>query len=373
MIDIEALREINYIIEHDSTSSTYKYALLKAVIESTQKYDHLIQIKKGKAHIPLGLIVEQWIIDYMPFVFSSISQQNNKAVLDKPIELHYQNIFNILNLDNKQNWEYAYKQFIKAYKYDIMNSELSNEFFKLSKKIAEKISNMPMKFTGKEHYGFFQPEYTKFGHVQINSKQTYDSGYFINIFGTFSMAESYYQIFRYLGQTLYGKSTIITKWKEKTIALNQGRKVIDELDRLLTNPFDDRDTAGSRSIFQGEQKCVWTGDIVSQKQMDIDHLLPYSIWVNNDFWNLLPTNRVLNQKQKKDKIPTRLLIQKQADTIIDYWKVYEDKISQLFLSQISISLTGSDLYSVNYDKAIEALCKKSDYLIHDRGHSGFEI
>ena len=75
MIDTNALREINYIIEHDSTSSTYKYVLLKSVINASQKYDHLIKIENSRAIIPIGLIVEQWILDYMPFVFKEVSQQ----------------------------------------------------------------------------------------------------------------------------------------------------------------------------------------------------------------------------------------------------------------------------------------------------------
>jgi hypothetical protein len=53
MINTEALRQINFIIEHDSTSSTYKYVLLKSVINASQKYEHLINIEKGRANIPL--------------------------------------------------------------------------------------------------------------------------------------------------------------------------------------------------------------------------------------------------------------------------------------------------------------------------------
>lgn len=62
MIDTEALRQINYVIEHDATSSTYKYVLLKSVITACQKYDHLITIEEDTVKVPLGLIVEQCVI-----------------------------------------------------------------------------------------------------------------------------------------------------------------------------------------------------------------------------------------------------------------------------------------------------------------------
>ena len=97
MIDTQALREINYIIENDSASSTYKYVLLKSVINASQKYDHLIKFENKRAIIPLGVIVDQWILDYMPFVFKDIFQGTSKtSVLDKPITDIYDNIFKLL-------------------------------------------------------------------------------------------------------------------------------------------------------------------------------------------------------------------------------------------------------------------------------------
>ena len=42
----------------------------------------------------------------------------------------------------------------------------------------------------------------------------------------------------------------------------------------------------------------------------------------------------------------------------------------LFKSQIEVALTGNNK---NLDAAIESLCKKSDYLIYDRGHQAFNL
>ena len=107
--------------------------------------------------------------------------------------------------------------------------------------------------------------------------------------------------------------------------------------------------------------------------MDVDHILPYSVWFNNDLWNLLPTERNLNQKKKKDKIPTRELIESRAEIIVDYWQKYEKAMPQLFSSQLALSLTGKNESTIDYEYSIESLCKKSDYLIHDRGHTMFYL
>ena len=375
MIDINALREINYIIEFDATSSTYKYALLKAVINATQKYEHLVTNNKSRASIPLGLIVEEWICDYMPFVFANIKQQNSGAVLDREIELHYHNIFNMLGIESASSWEYAYKEFMQAYRYKLIsNRELSHEFLKLAKKMAQKIVTMPMKYTGKKHYAIFQPHTTTFGDIKINAKQTYDTGFIVHSFGMFDISIEHYYIFRYLGQSLYGTSTIQAKWKSKTIALNKSTTQASEIEKMLGEAFDNRDTTTARAIFTGDQECVWSGRTLTQNDMDIDHMLPYSVWMNNDLWNLLPAQRELNQHKKKDKIPTRALITKRSEIIKHYWDVYDKKSQQLFRSQLSISLTGDMMYmNNNYDAAIESLCAKSDYLIQDRGLVGFDI
>jgi len=69
IISIDALSQINRIIEQDKISSTYKYALLKNTIDVCQRYDHLIEIKNNNALLPFGLVIEGWIFDYLPFVF----------------------------------------------------------------------------------------------------------------------------------------------------------------------------------------------------------------------------------------------------------------------------------------------------------------
>ena len=373
MIDIEALRQINYIIEHDSTSSTYKYVLLKSVINASQKYDHLIKIENARAHIPLGLIVEAWILDYMPFVFKNIAQQNNKSILDKPLTTIYDRIFEILDLDRAVEWEYAYIQFFKAFQ--TPTTELSKEFFQLSKKMAAKIVTMPMKYTGESEYGFFRPSRYRFGEVKFSNSDIFNSNFLIVNFDTFSISEQHYNIFRYLGQTLYGTSTIISKWKQKTNLLNADQEVSKNIiDKLSGETLEVRETNTIRNILPDQKICVWSGKQLKGNGYDVDHILPFSVWSNNDLWNMLPTDRHLNQQQKKDKIPTRRLIEKSANRIMEYWSYYETAMPLLFSSQIEVALIGENFKENNcYERAIESLCKKSDYLIYDRGHSKFEI
>jgi len=36
-------------------------------------------------------------------------------------------------------------------------------------------------------------------------------------------------------------------------------------------------------ILNEEQECVWSGKELKGNNYDVNHILPYSIWVNNDY------------------------------------------------------------------------------------------
>jgi hypothetical protein len=91
---------------------------------------------------------------------------------------------------------------------------------------------------------------------------------------------------------------------------------------VLKSPITAREIAASKAFYrellqsEGTVYCVWSGKRVSG--YDIDHIIPFSVWKNNDLWNLLPAQKQLNQ-QKRDRIPAGELIEKRSDLIMhDY-------------------------------------------------------
>jgi len=234
---------------------------------------------------------------------------------------------------------------------------------------------MPMRFTGKLDYEFFTPSQLNFGSVKLPKDEAYNSSFVVNSFEYFSISEQHYDIFRYLGQTLYGTSTIMAKWKKKTVSLNADQEITkDIIDKLSSDTLEIRETASIRKILKQDKECIWSGKELKDKNYDVDHVLPFSVWFNNDLWNMLPTDRALNQHKKRDKIPTRKLIEKRADVIMHYWDDYQEAMPLLFKSQLEVSLVGVDIAADKIlNTAIESLCQKSDYLILDRGHKAFSI
>jgi hypothetical protein len=134
----------------------------------------------------------------------------------------------------------------------------------------------------------------------------------------------------------------------------------------------ERDTSDIRSILQDGMECVWSGKVLTRKTSDIDHVLPFSVWFNNDLWNLLPSDKKINN-QKRDKIPSPKLIKKRADAIIGYWKLYERQWKHRFNNELYVSLLNDNRSDYLYEEALESLLKKASYLIYDRGFNSFDV
>lgn len=98
--------------------------------------------------------------------------------------------------------------------------------------------------------------------------------------------------------------------------------------------------------------------------------MPYSLWQNNNLWNLVPVKKSVNLR-KRDKIPTPELIERSSERIKSVWRLYAESYGSQFEKEIFEGLgTGLDH---GMDDAIGALKLKSEYLIEKRGFQKFEL
>ena len=76
------LKNVGKIIERDSKDTTYKFALLRGVIDIIQENSPFIKIQEGKALIPCWLMVEKWLVYYYPIMghASFIPQKNGEQI-----------------------------------------------------------------------------------------------------------------------------------------------------------------------------------------------------------------------------------------------------------------------------------------------------
>ena len=81
-MDTEVFSNIHKIIERDSKSTTYKFALLRGVIEIIQDHSPYVAFQDDRVHFPTGLLIEKWLLYYYPLLESKaiLPQINGECV-----------------------------------------------------------------------------------------------------------------------------------------------------------------------------------------------------------------------------------------------------------------------------------------------------
>ena len=386
-LDLENLKSINYILERDSKDTTYKFALLRSVIEATQYYDHLKKVSGETVSFPLGVLIEKWIMYYYPLVENGIPQKYGEDGTKGKTLAFGKYLKKICNY-------YKDKGGFSFFNYDIKRGHLPasiiNDFLDLLKSLKNTITNMPMKYLGTSYY---QDYYSIFKYNRdaksVKIPGNPDIEFIIKNFGTFSFPYNLYVVFRYLGSLINGTESIIYQWAKFSVRadIKQALTVENVLDKLLLTPETERDVLISKNFFQNFIKqnqtleCVWSGKNITHSTINIDHILPFSIWKNNDLWNLLPVHKMINLT-KRDKIPSPNLIEKRKEVILNYWQMIYLAYPDRFEKELRYNLVGineDSSFPINFadsnikNNLVRSLKEKSNFLIETRGYEGWNI
>jgi hypothetical protein len=360
---------INKIIERDSKATTYKFALLRGVIEIIQDNSPYILITPDKITIPTGLLIEKWLTYYYPVLESGIPQINGSSSLafsdplTKIIEAY------------KQNG--GLSRFCVDIRANGIPGYLRQTYTQLCRQMHRTITGMPMKHIG---YSIYNRHYSVFSYVpsafRVSDHKGTGLDFLIFNFGTFSIPRNYYDAFSILGSFINGKDSILFKWAEFSVKASDGKLTIDKvIQEVLKSPVEEREIAESRNIYnslknrQVRLKCVW-----SDRPLDdyaIDHAIPFSVWKNNDLWNLLPSHPAVNNR-KSDRIPSAGLIEKRKGQILFYWQKSEEYNPERFHRELRFSLLGQDLAEDWGTAALRQLQRNCQYLITERGYEAWE-
>jgi HNH endonuclease len=368
----EIFLNISKIIERDSKTTTYKFALLRGVIDIIQDNSPYITINDNQVEIPLGLLMEKWMLYYYPLFESKIllPQINGKNV---KLAFHNQ-LEKIINYYNSRG---GISVFYNELRIKNISPEIRIEFFALAKKIKDTITNMPMKYIGRSlsdnYYSIFQYQ----SNTVFKNQTNQNTQWLIDDCGSFTIPKDYYDAFKILGSFISGTDNILFKWAEFSVKATDNKIATTKiLNEILKTPITERDIASSKKLYKdvlknsGEIICVWSEKKITN--YDIDHVIPFSVYKNNDLWNLLPAKPIINN-HKRDKIPSNYMLKKRKDIIIDYWELIKKTHEEKFINELQISLLGNALKNNWQNNAFEQLLNTSKYLIETRGYQLWEI
>ena len=307
----EGIQQIQDVISRDKKTATYKLALIRALCEISRYESHAVTWYReaDEVLIPLRRIAIRWILYYWPLVMNDVRQTTNSNMAFETMirELPYKKSeFQLL----KHQLEFGPKVFEK-----------------LIKKVSDTIIKGPIHYSGGGKNNIFryfnQTNYSVYPELQDST------------LGVMTVSISMWRDINFFSHWI--EDSLNIQWAELSDKINKNNNFAFHFDLITkTTQADERSTYMIRKLFSGSEiNCVWTGKKI--EKFAVDHMIPWSLWKNNDLWNLLPSDSNINNK-KSDFIPSVKLIRRRFDSIQKYWRIYEEKYPELFDSQIKRSL-----------------------------------
>lgn len=312
-----ALPLLRGIILNDGKSSTYKLGLLRAISKVADLTPSLARPLEAEdaVELPLGAVALNWVRMYLPLVSAGLPQAPRNA---GPDGLGFA----------KEGFRRLLRQGEAAQDLRVGAEHRGERAAALSGAIADAartIAVMPANFTcypnSEERVFVARRSGGRAGtHLVMEPDQLWQ-------FGALRVPGHVWRAMQRLGAWI--DPVLVAEWARLTRAYagRDGRDLplgVVEAALAWQEPVRDvrlvRDAALSRLAGGERLTCVWSGRPLSAASLDIDHCIPWSAWPCGDLWNLLPTHRITNQREKKDLLPSAATLSRSREAIVAWWQ-----------------------------------------------------
>jgi len=322
------LDSIEAILNKDLKVATYKLALFRALAEiATTNSKSVLWKPEGYVLLPIDLVIEKWIEYYWPiFESDQFIPQIQKESENYPRPVSFRESLSRLIEQYKTSGG------LEGFHIDRMKLKLQtislNDYGNVISKIKSTIINGPVRHAG--------------GYNTKNKLFDYDGR------GCIKIPDLIWKELTLLGSWIID-STIL-RWAELTSKFSKGQLKPSSIIDLLLKDEKSRQIIDARRIYSEhkEIRCVWTSQLITD--FDVDHIIPFSLWKNNDLWNLVPARSSVN-RIKSDKLVTNSHLIKSKDNIIYYWKILIENEETRFLNEAKI-LSGKYLKKQNWENSL---------------------
>jgi hypothetical protein len=344
---LRGLSRVQSILAQDRKTATYKLALIRALCRIGRTEPHAVIWANGVVHVPLRAIAVAWVRFYWPLVNRGTFVAQIKG--EKPVCAMPLAVRKLITSLAETYSPTGLPLFLAA----LDSAPTAHD--DVLRKIRDTIVKHPIQYAGSGQ----TPVFGYSGKVG----ERRDS------FGWVIVPEAVWlDLVRF---DHWIEDSVVMRWAELTADMNANLTAADVLPLLLDAGEDVRDTTMIRQAVVSISRtlgrpieCVWTGRSVSE--FEVDHVLPYSVWRNNDLWNLLPADKTVNHK-KKDSLPTHALLIDRESAIRDYWRAYGKLWGNRFSTQVTRAL-GPAVGSPGWDAAAFAgLVESVERLAATRG------
>ncbi len=301
--------QIEGVLNHDKKTATYKFALFRALAEiATQSPNSVTWLANGKVALPVRYVAEKWLQYYWPLIESKVFMpQINAEVPNGSKSIRFRKSLSELVSAYQKKGGYS------RFRIERNKNSLSPVVQKLLRVVMSNISSAIT--TGPvEHAGQGLATGQIFAYDSLSKKITIPVDLWIELS----------HLGYWVGQA------VILQWAEMVKNLDRTVEV-GQVVGMLLDKEDVRTTQEARMLYQQMEnlECVWTGKSLKDTY-EVDHVIPFDLWHNNDLWNLMPATKDAN-RQKSNRLPSAELLLGRKDRIIGYWeeiRALEDSLFQ---------------------------------------------
>lgn len=311
-----ALPLLRGIILNDEKSATYKLGLLRAVAKVADLSPGLARSDPSEDRIlvPLGAVALNWIRMYLPLVRLGLPQMPGNSGPDglgfakRGFRSLLEGGFAPLDLRVGAAFEAERARMVAA----------------ALREAAATIASMPANFTRYPNSPDRVFEASP-AIARLKGPLVLDA-HALETFGTISVPGHVWRAMQRLGAWI--EPVLAAEWARMVRGYMErrgDRAGPGEIEAALTwmEPVRDVRLARDRSLARisaGEPlTCVWSGRALTADTLDVDHCLPWSAWACGDLWNLLPAHRTVNQRDKRDRLPSAATLATAREAIIEWW------------------------------------------------------
>lgn len=325
---------VRHIIVNDDKASTYKLGLLRAITRIADGVPGMVLKRTDDyVEIPLGLVGLYWIKLYQPLILRHHLRQ----------------------LPGRANYAFAGDDFLRLADISSLDLRVGRRLDRdlavvlqgALRKACQTIAKMPAHYI--THPGTNRQVFdARVLRSRILQQPVIVDRGFLSRFGTFRVPAPLWDCCsRY---ACWIEPAIVNEWA----ALMQSYEVrYDNQIYLTALRWEEgrRETGLARGLVDGflnggrGVSCVWSNTRLSAANYQIDHCFPWSRWMNNDLWNLMPASSRANAA-KAEKLPAAPLLQTSRARILQWWAeafVGSLREQQFFIeAEAALPMAGSD-------------------------------
>ena len=336
-----ALPLLRHVILNDDKSSTYKLGLLRVLCRIADAAAGLAaQVDDEYVSIPMGLVALTWLRLYKPLLSADLPQSPS----------------NTRGAERLGFAKRAFGRLDAVSHHDLrvgmaLTGDAGTALHQALKDAVRTIVHMPVRYmTYPNEQRSILPVQGRAGTTRSTAAARLDESYLAS-FGTMRVPTHLWSAVQRF--TAWIEPAITAEWTRVTrsYAERQGRSLdIGQLSSAMAWEDPNRDVRVAREraghlLSASGLHCVWSGRPLTEASLDIDHCFPWAVWPCGDLWNLMPTHRTVNQREKRDRLPTDRLLRAAQDRILEWWSVgYRENpnraLAERFALEASVSLPG---------------------------------